>query len=120
MSRLFNRKFQKPVRQRLRNNATKAERILWSRLKGKQLFAHKFRRQHGIGPFVVDFYCPEYKLAIEVDGPIHETPWAEERDMQRQKYIEQYGIRFLRFTNDEVYRDLDGVMRKIAEATDHP
>ena len=94
-----------------------AERILWLRLKGKGLAGHKFRRQHGVGPFVVDFYCPECKLAIELDGPVHDTIEAKEYDRRRQEYIKQYGIRFLRFTNDEVYQNIEAVLKKIAEAT---
>ena len=116
MSHIFNGKFHKRLRQYLRNNATKAERILWLNLKGKQLCRYKFRRQQGVGPFVVDFYCPECKLAIELDGPIHETSEAKEYDRRRQEYIQQYGIRFLRFTNDDVYNNIDEVLNTIAEA----
>lgn len=120
MSLIFNRKFQKPVRQYLRNNATRAERILWPRLKGKGLVGHKFRRQQGVGPFIVDFYCPECKLAIELDGPVHDTIEAKEYDRRRQEYIEQYGIRFLRFTNDEVYQSVEEVLKKIANQLTTP
>ncbi len=116
MSDIFNRKSQKIKRQYLRNNATNTERILWSKLKEKQLFGQKFRRQHGIGPFIVDFYCPECKLAIEIDGATHWTREAKEYDRRREEYIGRYGVHFLRFTNSAVVENLDGVLMAIAEA----
>ena len=93
----------------------KAEVILWSRLKGKKMNGFKFRRQYGAGPFVVDFYCPRLKLAIEVDGDSHFEEGAEEYDKRRQKYIEKIGIKFLRITNTDVYENLNGVMQIIFE-----
>ena len=71
MTLLFNKSSEKNKRKRLRNNATIAEKILWEELKGSKLLGYKFRRQYGVGPFVVDFYCPRLKLAIEVDGSYH-------------------------------------------------
>ena len=115
MSNIFNRKSQKLKRQYLRNNATTVERILWSKLKGKQFLGHKFRRQHGIGPFIVDFYCHECKLAIEIDGATHWTGEAKEYDRRREKYIGQYGVHFLRFTNSAIAENLHGVLIAIAE-----
>ena len=115
MSNIFNRKAQKLKRQYLRNNATNAERILWSKLKGKQLLGRKFRRQHGIGPFIVDFYCHECKLAIEIDGATHWTKAAKEYDFHREEHIGRYGIHFLRFTNSAIAENLDGVLIAIAE-----
>jgi very-short-patch-repair endonuclease len=93
----------------------KAEVILWSRLKGSQLKGLKFRRQYGVGAFVVDFCCPELKLVIEVDGNSHFVPGAQEKDLERQSWIGQFGFRFLRFTNEEVYGDLEGVVGRIGE-----
>jgi len=116
MSFVFNSSSQKQKRQYLRNHATDAERILWSRLKGRQLLGYKFRRQHGIGVFIVDFYCPESKLAIEIDGATHSTEAEREYDRRRQEYIALYRIHFLRFTNSEVYSNLDRVLTVIAEA----
>jgi very-short-patch-repair endonuclease len=94
MTRLFNRKYQKPIRQRLRNNATAAERLLWSRLKQSQLLGYKFRRQQGIDRYVVDFYCAEQKLAIEIDGATNSTPDEIRHDNKRQRSIEQLGGSF--------------------------
>jgi very-short-patch-repair endonuclease len=69
----FNRKETLGKRRALRNNATKAERILWEKLKRKGLLGYKFRRQHSVGKFIMDFYCPELQIAIEVDGESHES-----------------------------------------------
>jgi very-short-patch-repair endonuclease len=94
---------------------TKAEVTLWYRLKAKQLLGYKFRRQHGIDKYVVDSYCPERMLAIELDGDRHESNQARLKDAGRQRHIEQYGIWFLRFSNDEVLGDPDRVVKKIEE-----
>jgi len=73
----------------------------------------RFRRQYSVGRYVIDFYCPELKLAIEVDGESHFREGAEEYDTFRQQQIEYYGIRFLRFMNSEVYNNLHGVLETI-------
>jgi len=101
----------KERRQKLRNKATRAERLLWNVLKGKRLKGIKFRRQHSVDFFILDFYCPELKLAIEVDGPSHLNK--EEYDIFRQSHIESYGIEFLRFTNNDIYENLQGVTKLI-------
>ena len=100
-------------RKALRANMPSAEIILRSRLKGRQLGGYKFRRQYSIDAFVLDFYSPELKLAIEVDGDSHYTSDAHFADRERQLYIEAFGIQFLRFTNTELYENLDGVLSKI-------
>ena len=115
MTRLFNRKYQKPIRQRLRNEAPEAERVLWSKLKQSQLLGFKFRKQQGIARYVVDFYCPQCKLAIEIDGATHSTPQEKRRDMVRQEFIEREGVHFLRFTNADVYENLEWVLETIAD-----
>ena len=94
----------------------KAEVILWQYLKGKQINGCKFRRQFGVGPYVVDFYCVEFKLAIELDGDSHFSEDAQKHDIERQEYIGQFGIKFLRFTNDDVYTNVNGVVQTIYEA----
>ncbi len=90
-----------------------AEVLLWSKLKGKQLLGYKFRRQYSIDRFIVDFYCPALKLAIEIDGDTHTR---EVYDRKRQEFIESFGIQFLRFTNTQVYENLEGVVELIARA----
>ncbi len=90
-----------------------AEIILWSKLKGRGLKKLKFRRQYGVGRYVIDFYCPELKLAIEVDGDSHFSDKAKEYDLKRQKYIENFGIKFIRFTNEDIYQNLEGVLEEV-------
>lgn len=107
---IYNKAEQKGLRRSLRSNLTDAERILWAKLRGKNVFGFKFRRQFGIDDYIVDFYCSELKLAIEVDGDTHFIGNAPESDAIRQKQIESYGIRFLRVTNNDVYKNLDGVL----------
>ena len=105
----FNRQQQKGLRRWLRDEMPRAEVVLWSRLRGKQLSGLRFRRQYGVGPYVVDFYCPEARLAIEVDGFGHE----EKRDAMRQRFIESFEIVFVRCMNDDVYRRIDVVLEEI-------
>lgn len=97
----------------LRSKMPEAEVILWSKLQKKQQLGYKFHRQYSIINFVVDFYCPKLKLAIEVDGKSHLTKSAKEYDILRQENIELANIEFLRFTNEEVYKDLKYVIREI-------
>jgi very-short-patch-repair endonuclease len=104
---------QKPVRRGMRKTPTPAEDALWRRLRNRQLCGAKFRRQHPVDHFIVDFYCPEASLAIELDGAIHEQ--TKEADALRQAHLESLGLRFLRFTNDEVINDVDRVLATIAQ-----
>jgi len=91
-----------------------AEQLLWAKLKNKQIKNHKFRRQHSIGKFIVDFYCPEIKLAVELDGDSHfESTAAEKLDSQRQSSLESLGIKVIRFTNREVYENLTGILESL-------
>ena len=90
-----------------------AEIILWARLKSKQLNRLKFRRQHSVGAYIIDFYCPEHKLAIEVDGSTHLGSDTIGYDQERQREIENLGIRFLRFTNTNIYSNIEGVLNRI-------
>ncbi|MFQ5709845.1 MAG: endonuclease domain-containing protein, partial [bacterium] len=109
----YNRSSEKQKRKELRKEATEAERILWQYLRGKQLGGFKFRRQYSIDAFVIDFYCPEVKLAVEVDGPTHFTDDAQEYDSSREEYIKTFGVTFLRFTNVDVYQNIEGVLTVI-------
>ena len=98
----------------LRNQATPAERKLWQFLSGKKLMNLKFRRQHLIGPFIVDFYSPEKKLIIEVDGGTHIDNHTY--DMDREKYLKSKGYKILRFLNTEVISGTADVLDKISMA----
>jgi very-short-patch-repair endonuclease len=97
----------------LRNNMTLAEKILWKELKKKEIFKERWKRQHPVDIFVFDFYCHKYKLVIEVDGEIHLNEEISEHDKGRQHDIEKLGIKFLRFTNNEVFDDIEFVKKCI-------
>ena len=86
--------------------------MLWKQLKGGRLGA-KFRRQHGVENFILDFYCPKLRLAIEVDGYTHGSEEARVKDAERQAIIESHGIRFLRFRDDEIQGNIERVLLKI-------
>ena len=112
---------QKLLRQTLRNNATSPEAILWRALKGKQLDGLKFRRQFGVGPYVLDFYCPEIRLGIELDGGVHKTSYTHEYDEMRTRFMAENGIRVMRFDNEVVYNNIEGIIEAIKNAcSDHP
>ena len=97
----------------LRNNMTVAEILLWNKLKGKQLLGYDFHRQKPIDRFVIDFFCPELLLAIEIDGDSHDGKLR--KDDRRQREIEKFGVRFLRFSDQEVKQNLEGVVDTIVD-----
>lgn len=103
-----------PAARRLRRLATESEELLWSRLRGRQLNRLKWRRQHPIGPFVVDFYCEWARLAVEIDGGVHSIPAVALRDRDRQAWLEAEGIRVVRVSSEQVLVDLEGVLTLIA------
>ncbi len=96
---------------RLRSRETEAELELWNHIKGKQIHGLRFRRQHPIETFIVDFYCHQAKLVIEIDGGIHLR--RKESDQRRTSEIEKYGILLIRFTNEEIMNHTDLVLDKI-------
>ena len=98
-----------------RRNMTAGETVLWSRLRAHRMDGHKFRRQHAIGRYVVDFVCLQARLVIEVDGGTHAEDSREAQDKQRTAFLEKQGFRVLRFWNDAVYTNLDGVTETIFE-----
>ena len=100
----------------LRQPLTPQENKLWQRLRGKQLDGLKFRRQHPIYRFILDFYCPQQKLVIEIDGDAHAEPEQQRYDQARAEWLEQRGLRVIRFTNREVETNLEGVLMTIAQA----
>ncbi len=100
----------------LRKTATDAERLLWRLLRNRALEGAKFRRQHPVPPYVLDFYCHELKLAIEVDGGQHNEPPRKKRDEERTAFLESHGIRVLRFWNREVLHETEGVLEAIYQA----
>ncbi len=103
----------KKYSRRLRKEMTEAERVLWSRIRGKQLKGLQVYRQKPIGRFVVDFYCPKAKLVIEVDGGQHYTEELRAKDETRDRYMMTQGLRTLRFSDKEIFENLTGVLEEI-------
>lgn len=110
---IHNRKELKPLRRHLRNNSTSAEATLWNHLKGSQLAGKKFRRQHSVGFYILDFYCPAERLCIELDGAEHFTVSGMAYDEERTLFLKSLNIRVLRFENKEVFEALDSVLDRI-------
>ena len=115
MTNLYNQIKMKPFRQKLRNNATFPEQLLWEKLRQEQL-GTKFRRQYSIANRVVDFYSPAKRLVIEVDGDSHSTPIGVKKDLELEIILEKLDIQLLRFTNDEVRTNLNQVVQKVQQA----
>lgn len=107
---IYNNSKLRDFRKELRNEQTEAEKILWSKLRNNQI-GYKFRRQYSIGAFIADFYCPKKRLVIELDGSQHIDNI--EYDKERTKYFNSLNIDVLRFWNNEVFDNLEGVMEKI-------
>ena len=111
--RLHNRITVKPRRKRLRRRLTPAEATLWLALKSSKVDKRKFRRQHSVGPYILDFYCVEEWLAIELDGEVHMDDRAAAHDARRRRYLNQAGIKVLRFENWLVFDNLEHVVDQI-------
>lgn len=103
----------------LRQTETEAEKLLWQQLRNKKLNGLKFRRQHPIDKWIGDFYCHEKKLVIELDGEVHSDFETKERDEGRTYELEQLGIRVIRFTNDEILKDIKKVLRTINDTANN-
>lgn len=102
--------------QELRRNMTDAERLIWSRLRGKQLKGLQFYRQRIIGNYIVDFYCPGSKLVIELDGGQHYTDEKCKEDRVRDEYLNSLGLRVLRISDRDVFENLDSCIQRIYES----
>ncbi len=100
----------------LREDQTEAERQLWRRLRNRLLGGFKFVRQEPVGPYFADFVCREEKLIVEVDGATHSTDDERRRDAKREEFMRERGYRIARFVNDDVYRNMDGVLETILAA----
>jgi very-short-patch-repair endonuclease len=110
----------RPLAKLLRANATDAERILWSVLRGKQLAALRLRRQQPIGPYIADFFCPSAKLVVELDGSQHRMDKVAASDEERSRFLESRGYRVLRFWNVDVMKERDSVAEAIFRAGSEP
>jgi len=108
----YDRRLKKYSR-RLRNEMTEAEKVLWSRIRGKQLKGFQVYRQKPIGRFVVDFYCPQAGLVIELDGGQHYSEEQQAKDKVRDQYMKALGLATLRFSDKEIFENLTGVLEEI-------
>ncbi len=107
-------------RKQLRKNCTDAERLLWSKLRGKQINNTRFLRQFGFGLYILDFYCSKYKLAIEIDGGQHNESEKKIQDLMRSEYLKNHGIKVIRFWNNEVLNNMSGVCEEILKFVTPP
>ncbi|MBU2036634.1 DUF559 domain-containing protein [Patescibacteria group bacterium] len=112
---IFNQSSLKDRRRDLRKSSTDAEKKLWKELRGKRLFDFKFFRQYSVGLYILDFYCPMVKLGIELDGGQHADESQEVYDKVRTDYLKKHDIRVLRFWNNDVLKNIEGVVLKIIE-----
>ena len=103
-----------PQALRMRREPTLAERCLWQEVRNGRILGFRFRRQHPVGRFIVDFYCVRAGLVVEVDGPVHDGQ--QDVDRERDTYLESMGLRVLRFTNDEVLNRTAQVVARIEQA----
>ena len=118
--RIHNLKRLKERRQGLRNKPTEAEAQLWKVIQHSKLEGRKFRRQHSAGYYILDFYCPEERLAIEIDGDSHEKDESRLYDKSRTEFLESMRIRVLRFKNEEVLNNIKSVIEEIRKSFKPP
>ena len=114
MTKHYNKKKEQEKRRSLRTNMTYCEKIVWMHLRKRQL-GYRFLRQYSVDSFVVDFCCPELKLAIELDGDVHEIPEQKKYDKARQKYLEAFGIKFIRIKNEKFLGNPNKAFNRIEE-----
>lgn len=100
---------------RLRNESTYSEILLWYEIKNRKILGYQFHRQVPMLDYIVDFYCHELMLVIEVDGSSHDSEWAQRYDWKRQRRLESWGVKFLRFDDDQIKLDIRVVVKVIRE-----
>ncbi|MCG2726006.1 MAG: DUF559 domain-containing protein [Elusimicrobia bacterium] len=100
----------------MRQKSTPAEHIFWEIVKNRKFLNLKFRRQHQIGKYIIDFYCDEQKLVIEIDGTIHNTPQRQKIDHKRNGYLKKLGINIIRVSNKEILNDIENTLKIIASS----
>jgi very-short-patch-repair endonuclease len=114
-SGIFNTQSKQPLRRKLRKSLTPAEALLWKNLQNRQLLGKKFRRQASIYRYIVDFYCPECRVIVELDGAAHYSVTRDAYEEERTKYLEAQGLKVIRFENRDVFENLDGVLETIRQ-----
>ena len=112
MTKHFNKKEIQKNRRLLRSNMTLSEKIVWMYLRKRQM-KQRFLRQYSVDNYIIDFYCPKLKIAIEIDGDVHQQVKQKIYDIQRQEYIERLGIKFLRIKNDELFDNPNKAFERI-------
>ncbi|MCK0146454.1 endonuclease domain-containing protein [Arenibacter sp. F26102] len=113
--KIHNRPENKASRIQLRKSLTSAEAFLWNELKGKKLDGRKFRRQHGIGNYITDFYCAQENLVIELDGEVHNNAISIEKDDKRTAFLHGKGYTVVRFENKMVFENLPSVLQELRD-----
>jgi very-short-patch-repair endonuclease len=108
---LYNNKTLKERRQELRNNQTESEKLFWKFISKNKILGLRFLRQYGVGPYILDFYCPKIRLGIELDGKIHEKNKLYDKD--REKYLDGLDIKIIRFQNDDVLKNIKKVLNNL-------
>ncbi|OHB15224.1 MAG: hypothetical protein A2431_01915 [Candidatus Zambryskibacteria bacterium RIFOXYC1_FULL_39_10] len=112
MTRIYSLVKLKERRRELRKRSTTQENLLWEKLRNRKIGC-KFRRQHSVGGYILDFYCKEKRLLIEIDGGIHMKTEAKKNDEVRDKYFKEINFKILRFKNNDIEKDIDMVVEKI-------
>lgn len=112
MTQIFNRTQQTELRRQLRHTMTKSETVLWKYIRNSQL-GYKFRRQCGVGRYIVDFYCPKLKLVVEVDGYTHIDEDAYDNDMKRERHLRNLGLTVKRYSSDQVFKQIREVYQDL-------
>ena len=110
---VHNKKSLEEIRRNLRQESTPAEEFFWQQLRGSKLNGLKFKRQHSIGNYVVDFYCASKRLIVELDGEVHNTKEQKEKDKHRDENLAEMNFNILRFTNEDVLLNFQSVINKI-------
>lgn len=116
MRNIYNNENLKNRRKKLRRNQTDAEKFLWSKLRKRQMLGLRFFRQYSVGPYILDFYCPAIRLAIELDGGHHNEEHVIEYDERRSLYISKLNIEVIRFWNHDVINNVEGVVDTILQS----
>jgi very-short-patch-repair endonuclease len=119
MTTIFNRNEETGLRRRLRKKSTEAEKLLWQYLRNEKLNRIKFRRQYSVNKYILDFYSPLNKLAVELDGEIHLDPEVKMNDEIRENYIKGFGIKIIRIKNEMVLNDIEEVLKIILNSIDN-
>ena len=113
MTEIFNRKSESVKRKILRGKMTEAETAFWDKVRKRQVNNKRFRRQVSIGPYIADFYCPEIRLVVEIDGGVHLQADSVEYDQKRDMYMYSLGLTVVRFTNEDVLNNCNQVISRL-------